>query len=233
MIKVVDSIMGSGKTTWAISYMNAHPEERFLYVTPYLSEAERIQVACPALDFMLPSEEISKSASLNMLMKDGRNIAISHELFSRMQIPPSIQKTITDYSYTLILDEVVEVLMPVPVSPQDTKMIFDTGKVDVDQFGNVVWLDRDYKGEFAHLKRRAESHTLQWYNSSLFLWIFPVEILKAFSNVYVLTFLFSGSHMRSFLDVHGLPYTICHIQDGELAEGEQDLSPAKERIRQL
>ncbi|MDD6144652.1 MAG: hypothetical protein PUD16_14335 [bacterium] len=233
MIKIIDSIMGSGKTTWAISYMNAHPEERFLYVTPYLAEAERIQTACPALDFVQPTEEISKSASLNMLMQDGRNIAITHELFSRMQMPPTIQKTITDYGYTLILDEVLEVLMPIPVSKQDTKMIFDTEKIAVDEEGQVTWLDRDYKGEFVHLKRRADSHTLQWYKESIFLWSFPVKILKAFSNVFVLTFLFSGSHMKSFLDVHSLPYEIYHIQDGELAEGEQDLAPAKARIRQL
>ena len=233
MIKIIDSIMGSGKTTWAISYMNAHPEERFLYVTPYLAEAERIQTACPTLDFMLPSEEISKSASLSMLLKDGRNIAISHELFSRMQMPPSIQQTIADYSYTLILDEVLEVLMPIPVSKQDTKMIFDTEKIAVDEEGQVTWLDRDYKGEFVHLKRRADSHTLQWYKESIFLWSFPVKILKAFSNIFVLTFLFSGSHMKSFLDVHYLQYEICHIQNGELADGEQDLVSYKERIRQL
>ena len=233
MIKIIDSIMGSGKTTWAISYMNAHPEERFLYVTPYLAEAERIQTACLTLDFMLPSEEISKSASLSMLLKDGRNIAISHELFSRMQMPPFIQQTIADYSYTLILDEVLEVLMPISVSKQDTKMIFDTEKIAVDEEGQVTWLDRDYKGEFVHLKRRADSHTLQWYKESIFLWSFPVKILKAFSNVFVLTFLFTGSHMKSFLDVHCLPYEICHIQNGELADGEQDLVPAKERIRQL
>jgi len=233
MIKIIDSIMGSGKTTWAISYMNARPEERFLYVTPYLAEAERIQTACPTLDFMLPSEEISKSASLSMLLKDGRNIAISHELFSRMQMPPFIQQTIADYSYTLILDEVLEVLMPISVSKQDTKMIFDTEKIAVDEEGQVTWLDRDYKGEFVHLKRRADSHTLQWYTESIFLWSFPVKILNAFSNVFVLTFLFSGSHMKSFLEVHCLPYEICHIQNGELADGEQDLAPAKERIRQL
>ena len=35
MIKVVDSLMGSGKTSWAIREMNAHPEQRYLYVTPY------------------------------------------------------------------------------------------------------------------------------------------------------------------------------------------------------
>lgn len=225
--------MGSGKTTWAISYMNAHPEERFLYVTPYLTEAERIQRGCPALEFTQPTEEISKSASLSMLMKAGRNIAISHELFSRMKMPPSIQKNISDYGYTLILDEVLEVVMPVSLSKQDISMLFDTEKIFVDETGRVTWLDRDYTGEFIHLKHKAESHTLQWYGNSLFLWIFPVEILRAFSSVFVLTFLFNGSHMRSYLDMNALPYEICHIANADLVSGQQDLSGVKERIRTL
>jgi len=36
MIRVVDSMMGKGKTSWAITYMNANPQRRFIYITPYL-----------------------------------------------------------------------------------------------------------------------------------------------------------------------------------------------------
>ena len=63
MIKVVDSIMGSGKTTCLINMMNEHPEQRYLYVTPYLAEVDRITSACSNLHFCQPSEEISKTAS--------------------------------------------------------------------------------------------------------------------------------------------------------------------------
>jgi len=51
MIQIIDSIMGSGKTTWAIRFMNEHPQNRYIYITPYLQEAERIAEACPKLHF--------------------------------------------------------------------------------------------------------------------------------------------------------------------------------------
>ena len=42
-IKVVDSIMGSGKTSWAISKMNYNDNKKYVYITPYLSEVKRIK----------------------------------------------------------------------------------------------------------------------------------------------------------------------------------------------
>lgn len=42
-ITVVDSIMGSGKTSWAIQYINqSSPSTKFIFITPYLTEIERI-----------------------------------------------------------------------------------------------------------------------------------------------------------------------------------------------
>ena len=41
VIKVVDDIMGSGKSTWAINYINNNQEEKFLCVVPLLEECER------------------------------------------------------------------------------------------------------------------------------------------------------------------------------------------------
>ena len=39
MIQVCDAIMGTGKSSAAITYMNEHKEEKFIYITPYLEEA--------------------------------------------------------------------------------------------------------------------------------------------------------------------------------------------------
>ena len=47
-IKVCDAIMGSGKSSAAIAYMNEHPQQKFIYITPYLEEAVRIRESCPA-----------------------------------------------------------------------------------------------------------------------------------------------------------------------------------------
>ena len=41
-ITVVDNPMGTGKTSWSIQYINDNQFENILYITPFLSEVERI-----------------------------------------------------------------------------------------------------------------------------------------------------------------------------------------------
>ena len=60
MVKICDAIMGSGKSSAAIKYMNDHPDEKFIYITPYLGEAERIKKGCPKLSFVEPSNKIAE-----------------------------------------------------------------------------------------------------------------------------------------------------------------------------
>jgi DNA transposition AAA+ family ATPase len=42
MIKIIDSVMGSGKTTYILNYMKKNPDKKYFVVTPFLSEIERI-----------------------------------------------------------------------------------------------------------------------------------------------------------------------------------------------
>ena len=60
MIRVCDAIMGSGKSSAAITYMNENANERFIYITPYLDEAARIKENCPQLRFVEPSRGIAE-----------------------------------------------------------------------------------------------------------------------------------------------------------------------------
>ena len=53
-IQICDSIMGSGKTSAAIRMMNEESDRRFIFVTPYLSEVERVKNACRVRGFMEP-----------------------------------------------------------------------------------------------------------------------------------------------------------------------------------
>lgn len=61
--------MGSGKSSSAITYMNEHPDERFIYITPYLEEATRIAEACKGMKFFEPQrkKEFSGSKTLHTL----------------------------------------------------------------------------------------------------------------------------------------------------------------------
>lgn len=40
-IKVIDYVMGTGKTKYIFEYMQANPHKKYIYVTPLLSEAEK------------------------------------------------------------------------------------------------------------------------------------------------------------------------------------------------
>ena len=46
MITIVDSICGSGKTSWAIQEMNKNLNQKYVYITPYLDEVDRVVKEC-------------------------------------------------------------------------------------------------------------------------------------------------------------------------------------------
>lgn len=60
MIQVCDAIMGTGKSSAAITYMNEHRNEKFIYITPYLEEAERIKNGCKDMHFVEPSDKLKQ-----------------------------------------------------------------------------------------------------------------------------------------------------------------------------
>ena len=60
--------MGSGKTESAITQMNEDLDSRYIFVTPYLSEVERIKNGCPERKIM---DEESMSISLDSWEKNG------------------------------------------------------------------------------------------------------------------------------------------------------------------
>lgn len=116
MIYVVDAIMGSGKTTAAINYINTHFGEKIMYVTPYVDEAKRIQQNCEKRGFAIPSEVASaqhngkptKYSDLVRLVEDGRNIATTHSLYKRCDA--SLLAKVKEQGYTLIIDENIDSL---------------------------------------------------------------------------------------------------------------------------
>ena len=83
-VKIVDMIMGSGKTTSAINYINqADPSEKFLFITPYLDEVDRIKKSCPFKNFKEPKEMGTKLNGIKHLIGQGDNIVSTHALFQR------------------------------------------------------------------------------------------------------------------------------------------------------
>ena len=77
-VTIVDAIMGSGKSSWAIQYMNENDDYNFLYITPFLSEVDRIKEQCTRRIFTEPVQDGNgKMENLLNLLEKGYNVVLT------------------------------------------------------------------------------------------------------------------------------------------------------------
>lgn len=67
-VNIVDSIMGSGKTSWAIQHMdNSSKDKNFLYITPFLDEIQRVKDSVKLRSFLAPEPKGNQKGKLDNL----------------------------------------------------------------------------------------------------------------------------------------------------------------------
>lgn len=217
MVNVCDAIMGNGKSQSAITYMNEHKDQRFIYITPYLEEAARIKAGCPDLDFIEPSDKLpmygfTKSRHTAALLKNGENITTTHQSFKNYT--QEMLDDIERYKYTLIVDESVEVLECANTSAQDIQILIDSGYLRMD--GDVVrTTGKPYNGgRFGDLLDFTSIRDLISVDgtNSLFYWLLPPRLFTAFKDVFVLTYLFESQSIHHFLEINKIPYRYIGIE---------------------
>lgn len=224
-VKVCDAIMGSGKTQSTISLINQNPERRFIYLSPYLDEARRIRNGCPQANFVEPSSKIptfefSKIEHTKHLLREGCNIASSHVAF-KMYTPDMIE-SIKNGHYTLIIDEALDVFQKSSFGDGDVQMLINGGYLKDDN-GTLSCTGKPYTGtRLADIFGMLQCHNLvrtvdrTGTNGTYYYWTLPREILLAFSEVYVLTYLFECQDFKYFLDMNKIPYSYIGIhRDGD------------------
>lgn len=226
MVKVCDAIMGTGKSQSAIAYMNEHSDEKFIYITPYLDEANRIRKGCPNLRFVEPSNklkeyEFRKSTHTAALIKEGRNITTTHQAFKGYT--PSTLESIREQGYTLIIDENVDVLEVFDFHPNDLQLAVDAGYV-AENNGMYSIAKEDYKGKalaelFTLMKSRELIRVEDKDAKTLFYWALPPELLTSFKNVFILTYLFKGQSLHHFMEIYNIPYEYIGIERTEGGTG--------------
>ena len=191
-IRVVDARMGRGKTSAAAGYMSHFKgQKHFLYITPYLTEVDRI---CEACDFEQPdSDHSTKLAELKGMMHRRKNIAATHSLFYLMDEEAlSIAK---QKGYCLIIDESIETIRRVQITEKDTALVLDK-LTTVDEDGFVHWIDPEYDGKFSQYKEMADSGSLCKLDTAL-LCIMKPEMIEAFDEVIMMTYLFGGQYLKA------------------------------------
>lgn len=231
---IIDSIMGSGKTTWAINYMNRCPQRRFIFATPFLKEDARIKKGCSTLHFVEPDGTFSKMSDLKKLVAEGKNIATTHALLG--QWIPSAKDTdnLRKWNYTLILDEAIEVVQPVQQLNAEDLSILCAGLIEIDNgTSKVNWIAENCPQRYRDIEKLARAGRLYICRDSQLLDIMPAEIFKTMPNLIIMTFLFEASHLCSYMRMHGMLWQKAYICDGRLCLGEADLSEKKRELKSL
>lgn len=219
MIKVCNAIMGSGKSSAAITYINENPEEKFIYITPFLEEAHRIKSSCPQSRFVEPNSKIGKYhfrkiIHTEALIEEGRNITTTHQAFKRYT--KDMLKRINELGYTLIIDENVDVLDKMKASSYDLKLVIDNGFMK-EEDGVYRITDKKYEGEALkyELLDLAKSRDLIKVTDSseiLYYWTLPADLLSSFKDVYILTYMFESQSLYKFIRMNDLPFEYIGVE---------------------
>ena len=234
-ITVIDSPVGSGKSSWAIQYINELPDEqRFIFITPLLDEIERIQKGCEQKAIIAPkphsSEYNTKSKVFKKLINQNKNIASTHALF--LQIDEEVIELLRRRNYILILDEVFNVLakynyfsdLTVSSAEEDKQDIYTSsdinslkslGYLSINDEGNISWIKDDYPlSRYYDLEKLAKNEQLYFINDKL-LWIFPKVVFSEgiFQEIFILTFQFRYQLQYYYFKYFNIDYQICHIKE--------------------
>lgn len=235
-VHVVDMIMGSGKSSAAINYMNHNKGQKFLFITPFLSEVERVVKSCPDLHFVQPETKNGRGKLHNIktLLSKGFNIVSTHALFRLFTT--EIIDICRAKNYTLIMDEVSDVVEPYEVTDDDMEIIL-RDLAYVDEENNLLrWREDklDYKGEYDDIKEKVNMQSLAMYGRNrkdIVLWLMPVQSFNAFNEVFILTYLFKGQIQRYYYDFFQLPYDYLYVKGDTLEEYEFTTEEQSQRIK--
>lgn len=196
-LNVVNALMGQGKTSAAINYINNAPkDEHFIFCTPYLSEVDRVITACSDKEFIEPQKSPSKKEHLKRVIMEGKNIATTHALF--LSIDSQIRELIKNNNYTLILDETIEPISQLIMSAKDKEFI--TSLCEFDTFGCATWNSVQGTTYMEGIERLCNNHNLYAANND-FVQLVPIENFRSFSKVFLLTYLYESSLMSCYFEL--------------------------------
>lgn len=208
-IYVIDEIMGRGKTSAMINFINQSGEEKkYLFITPYLTEVDRIVQSCSGTHFFEPLEEGGKLNNIKSLLAEGRNIVSTHALFSMLD--DEALSEIQRHDYTLIVDEALNVIRHISITPWDADTILNE-YATMDDDGKLSWASEDYLGKYEPYKILMEHNLAYAYNRNHWVTMLAPEMFDAFTDVYIMTYMFDGQVMRCYFDIFGKQYEYKYI----------------------
>lgn len=224
ILKVVDAGCGVGKTTAMINYINKDKDNnKFLYITPFLTEVERVKNACKNKNFQEPAELPTKTEDLLRLVEKGYNIVSTHALFKKLTDKVLDLTQFNDY--ILIIDEAADVLEEIDITKNDLKTII-TEYTTIDDNNTVHWNEwnNDYEGRFEDYKNMIQMGGVKAHRSDTgevvsLVWAFPISIFESFKEVYILTYMFNGQ--KAYYEYNKVNIIQMYVKDFQLTTKPQ------------
>lgn len=230
-VKVIDAPCSTGKTSWAIQEMNQHTETDYIYCTPLLDEIKRIRNACNAARFRepIPDECTTKLDDFTELLEERYCIAVTHSTF--LNADARTIDAMSSGKYTLILDEVLDVVRPFndtqivksdisqTINKGDMKLLIRKKLISIDDDGLVQWIDESCEdSKFSEVERLAKLNRLYYVRDSLLVCIFPPEVFTVLDNIYVMTHRFESSMLRAYFELFDIPYELASVKKDDTGE---------------
>ncbi|MFD1357355.1 DEAD/DEAH box helicase family protein [Fictibacillus halophilus] len=246
IINVVDAPCGYGKTSWAIQAMNeaSTTSHHFIYVTPFLNEVERVKETVSNRMFHEPlatGSGTTKLESLHQLLREKKDICTTHALFQSANA--ETRRLLKDSGYTLILDEVLNVIEQVDLKRNDLQLLLKSGAISIEAnnlgIKYIQWNDefKDSQTKYDKEKNMALTGNLLYCSDSVLIWNLPCDMFKLFDHVYLLTYLFSGQLQRYYYDLHNIQYRYLSVtkeeQGYQLVPYDQRTPQDKVQLREL
>lgn len=218
-VEVLDAMCGTGKTYNIFKFIFNNPAERYIYVTPMLTEVssrpaeELAKFGEAGIVFYEPTGEgfRTKGDHLISLLQEGKNISCTHSLF--LQLDEAGRQAVWKFGYIAIIDEELGMIEPVTsdvLAKEDAKLLFQKGAITTNRDGQVAWQDGAWgegNSAFAQVRKLAEAGCLYSSRDGTILNMqLPIDLIRVAKRVIVATYLFEGSVFHAFLKVKGIGY---------------------------
>lgn len=219
MITIIDSPCGAGKTMWALKHMNeSGGGERFIFITPFLSECERVINSCPSLCFVQPTNWIdgTKMSGLIDLINHNRNIVSTHALFS--MAGNDILSALSGKNYTLIIDEAMPLVNKLNIyddgddldenTYSDVFDLIECGILKLSGGGDYRWDDKYGLRRYKDLRKLCENSHVNMVEGSTVVWSFPDKMFAGclFKNIYIMSYQFDYQIHSYYFKYYNIKY---------------------------
>ena len=152
-----------------------------------------------------------KLSSLERLIQQGNDIVTTHATLKNFS--KETLSFIQDTPYTLVIDEELECIKQYKGFTKTRRDMLFGKYIEVNPDTNaLVWIGGDIdtpKDDWVtEIKNLCESGSLFKVEDTVFMWEYPVEFLKAFKKIIVLSYMVYGSMFWAYLKHHNIDFTI-------------------------